>query len=315
MNHHLPWLDFDSVARLLPMADAIAAVEGALHAGLDPSTDPARAVVEVEHGQLLLMPSQTPHRVGVKVASVAAGNPTRGRPRVQGIYVLCDAETLTPIALLDGTAITALRTPAVSAVAAKYLSAPDASHLVVFGTGPQAWGHVEAIRAVRPIREVTVLGRDPARLTAFVQRTGDAGLHAHVGQVDTVSDADIIVCATTATEPLFPAHLVPDTACVVAVGSHEPQHRELEGNLLTRATVVVEDIATAMREAGDIVLAIEEDAIDATTLLNLSSVVDRRANLPMDMPRVFKSVGMAWQDLAIATEIHRRHNQDQRGQA
>lgn len=307
MNHQPPWLDAEAVARLLPMAEAIAAVEGALHSGLDPSTDPARGVVEVNHGQLLLMPSQTARRVGVKVASVAAGNPTLGLPRIQAIYVLFDADTLTPIALLDGTAITSLRTPAVSAVAAKYLAPPEASHLVVFGAGLQAWGHVEAIRAVRPIQEVTVFGRDRTRLTAFVQRINNTGLRADAGRVDAVFNADIVACATTASTPLFPAHLVSDRACVIAVGSHEPQHRELDASLLTRASVVVEDRVTAMREAGDIILAIEDAAFDASTLLNLSSVVVGRVKPSLDMPRVFKSVGMAWQDLVIASEVHRRH--------
>ena len=111
----VPWIDTGRLAKLMPMADAIDAVRAALTSGFDPAQDPPRAVVPVTRGQLLLMPAEVEPDVGVKVASVAPANPEAGRPRIQAVYVLMDAETLSPVCLLDGSMLTALRTPAVSA--------------------------------------------------------------------------------------------------------------------------------------------------------------------------------------------------------
>jgi ornithine cyclodeaminase len=307
----LPWIDAVELARLMPVADAVDVVEEALRAGLDPSGDPPRGGVDTASGQLLLMPAETADGVGVKIASVAPGNPALGRPRIQAVYLLLDAATLTPVALLDGTALTVVRTAAVSAVAVRRLAAADASRLVLFGSGPQAWGHLEALRAVRPVRDVVVVGRDSARATAFAERAAALGLRAAVGAPEDVADADLVVCATTARSPLFDGSLPRDTACVVAVGSHEPDARELDAELLARGTVVVEDRATALREAGDVVLAIAEGRLEAGALVALAEVVTGTEGPPSaGGPRIFKSVGMSWQDLVVAGEARRRGDAD-----
>ena len=136
-----------------------------------------------------------------------------GEPRIQGVCVVFDAATLAPVALVDGIALTNVRTPAVSALAVRALAAPDARRLLVFGRGPQAHGHVEAIRAVRPIEHVDMVGRDADGVDALV------------------AAADIVCCATTAREPLFDGSLVADHATVVAIGSHEPDAREVDDAL------------------------------------------------------------------------------------
>lgn len=302
MSSSLPWLDAAAVESSLSCSDAINALERALKAGLDPAADPERVVVEVDHGQVLLMPSQTAGTVGVKIASVAPTNPGRGLPRIQGVYLLCDAETLTPVALLDGTAITSRRTPALSAVAARHLAAQDAARLVVFGTGPQARGHVAAMGVVRNITEVVVIGWNQALAEAFAREVSDTGVRATAGNLEAVADADIVVCATTATEPLFPASLVPDRACVIAIGSHQPHARELDAALMGRATVVVEDPMTALREAGDVILAVSEGFLETSSLVGLADIVAGRSPVDAGRPRVFKSVGMGWQDLVVAAE-------------
>src|SRR5213078_4127826 len=117
-------------------------------------------------------------------------------PRVQGVYLLLDGTTLAPLALLDGIALTALRTPAVSAVAVRHLATPDAARLLVFGTGPQAWGHVAAVRAVRPIGHVDVVGRRPERVAELVGHCRAAGLSAAAASPGDVAGADIVCCCT-----------------------------------------------------------------------------------------------------------------------
>ena len=293
----LPWFTADDVVRLLPMAHAVDVLESALAGGLDPAADPARSVLPVAGGQVLLMPSESAAHVGVKLVTYAPANSGRGLPRIQGVYVLLDAATLAPVALLDGSALTSLRTPAMSAVAVRHLARPSATRLVVFGSGPQAEGHVEAVRSVRALDDVAVVGRDAARAAALAIRVG-----GRPGSALDVADADIVVCATSAREPLFDGDLVQPGAVVVAVGSHQPDARELDSVLVRRAHVVVEDRATALREAGDVVLA----GLAADDLTTLAEVVTGRVTLAPDRPMVWKSVGMAWQDLVTAAAVVER---------
>ncbi|MFC4532756.1 ornithine cyclodeaminase family protein [Sphaerisporangium dianthi] len=341
----LPYIDGDTLRALLPMERAVRVLGDALSEGLDPGGGPPRPVVEVPAGQFLLMPAAHGRHAGIKVATVAPGNPAKGLPRIQGTYLLFDGDTLTPLAAMDGAALTALRTPAVSALAAAHLARPDARSLMVFGTGPQAWGHVEALCAVRPIERVTVAGRDAARARAFAGRCAGLGLHATAlttagpagpaGPVADVADAeapvsaeraaaavrtggvavspevasavasaDVIACCTGAREPLFPGALVADGATVVAVGSHEPDAREVDGELVARATVVVESRAAALAEAGDLVIPIEQGLVGPDHLAGDLALLVRGGLRPGPGPRLFKSVGMAWEDLVVAAAVH-----------
>jgi ornithine cyclodeaminase len=302
----LPWIGAAEIAALLPMAQAIDAVEAVLLGGLDPAAEPARSRVDTAHGHLLLMPSEAAEFVGVKIASVTPGNPARGLPRIQAGYLLFDVPTLTPRALLDGAQLTSLRTPALSGVAGRYLARPDARRLVVFGTGPQAHAHVEAMRVIRPIDEVVVIGRDPGRAVPLVGTLADAGMAAWEGSRVDVAEADVVVCATSAKEPVFDGALLPNSACVLACGSHEPDARELDSSVMLRGYVVVEDAATALRETGDVIGAVADGALRPDTLVGLAEVVNGRATVPDARPRVFTSVGMAWEDLAVAAEVYRR---------
>jgi ornithine cyclodeaminase len=182
------YLDAAAVGALGPVA-AVRAIGDALRDGLDPAADPPRTVVGLSHGHFLLMPSEAPASAGVKIVTVAPGNPGRGLPRIQAVYLLFDRDTLVLRAALDGTALTTLRTPAVS-VAAVLGRLPDRPlRVAVVGAGPQATGHVATLAAVRRLAGATLR----------------------------------------------------DEAVVVAVGSHEPDARELDAALLGRATVVVED--------------------------------------------------------------------------
>jgi ornithine cyclodeaminase/alanine dehydrogenase-like protein (mu-crystallin family) len=302
------YLDADAIAAALTPLQAVDALEAALRGGLDPEADPPRGAVSGDAGEVLLMPSSAPGAIGVKLVTVAPDNPARGRPRIQGVYVLFDPETLAPAALLDGIGLTNLRTSAVSALAVRHLPAPDARRLVVFGTGAQGWAHIGALRAVRPgIERVDVVARDRSRVEAFVARCErEHGLEAHAARPEAVTEADVVVCATTAREPLFDGALVRDEATVVAIGSHEPEAREVDERLAGRATVVVESRASALREAGDVVQAIGAGALDADALVTLAALVRGEARPADARPRLFKSTGMAWEDLVVAAAVHAR---------
>jgi ornithine cyclodeaminase/alanine dehydrogenase-like protein (mu-crystallin family) len=279
----LRFLDADGVRQRLGVAQAVDALEAALRGGLDPEADPPRAAVDVDRGQLLLMPSAAGGQPVVKLVTIG------GEPRIQGVCVLFDGETLAPVALVDGIALTNLRTAAVSALAVRQLAIPDARRLLVFGRGPQAHAHVEAMRGVRPIEVVDMVGRD----------------QAGVAVEELVSAADIVCCCTTAREPLFDGTLVADNATVVAIGSHERDVRETDDALAGRAAIVVESRTSALREAGDVVLAIEAGVASPDELITLAELIRGEARPDRDRPRLFKSTGMSWEDAVIAATLAR----------
>jgi len=263
------------VARLLPPVKAVDALEAALEQGLDPENDPPRRFVPLTAGELILMPSEVGEHVAVKLVSVG------GDPRIQGVVVVFDAQTLAPTALADGIAVTNVRTAAVSALAVRHLATEDARRLLIFGRGPQGHAHAEAMRAIRPIEHVDLVGRDHGDIDALIEQ------------------ADIICCCTTASGPLFDGALVKDTATVVAIGSHDPERRETDDALAARATVVVESRTSALREAGDVIAPIKSGALDADSLITLSELVNG-AHVDPTRPRLFKSSGMSWEDAVVA---------------
>jgi ornithine cyclodeaminase len=288
---------------------AVDALLAALSADVDPSVQPARSAVPTNAGELLLMPAEWNGMAGVKVASVAPANPKAGLPRVQGIYVLMDSATLSPRALLDAAALTTLRTPALSAVAVDALAPSDANRLLVFGAGPQAEGHVHALRAVRPLDDVRIVARTNGRAAALVDRLARDRIAARVGSADDVSAADVIVTATTSPTAVIDARAVSDHTVFAAVGSHSPGHHELPHELIGRSDVIVENRPTALTEAGDVVNAMERGCLSAGDLVEIHDLVRNDAHPARHgrraRPAVFKSVGQGWQDLVVATVAFR----------
>lgn len=302
----LPYLSADAVRERVPMLTAVNAIEDTLRGGFDTAGAPARSSVPLEHGSFLLMPAEISGSTGVKVASVAPANPAAGLPKIQGLYLLFDGDTLAPTAVMEGSSLTEIRTPALSAVGIRHLAADKPLDVVVFGTGPQAYHHVHATAAVRDISSVTVFGRREEKITAMVERLTADGFNAHAGSDASVAvpDADLVLCCTSAREPLFDCTLVKDNALVVAMGSHEPDARETDDTLATRATVYVEDVDTALREAGDVRIAVDNGTLDVSELHTLSDLVNH-GPVAGSGPFFFKTVGMGWQDLAVAQVAYR----------
>ena len=299
------YLDAATIAASLPPAFAVEAIITALRAGLDPADDIPRTVVPAGRGQLLIMPAQTSQHVGVKLVTVAPENPARGLPRISGTYVVFDAETLRPSHLLDGVALTNLRTPAVSVAAIRpWLDRIDSPlRVVAFGAGPQAIGHLQTVSAVHSVATVTLVVRQPERVRFPASLDSTQILTAGDPEVTRIiQQADLVVCATTARIPLFDSRLLGDRAIVVAIGSHEPDAREVDSAFCARAAVIVEERQNALRECGDIVLAIAEGALRPDNLIPILEVAigDRLAR---DEPVLFKGSGMSWQDLVIAEAV------------
>ncbi|MFD7094979.1 ornithine cyclodeaminase family protein [Streptomyces xanthophaeus] len=307
-GHGLLQLGAAETAALIGPAAAADALAAALLGGVDPETCPQRSALPVPGGgELLLMPAASGTYAGVKIAGVAPGNPARGLPRITGSYLLLDGPTLSPLALLDGAALTALRTPAVSALALRHL-APEGRplRLVLFGSGPQAYGHLEAVLSLRELAEAVVVARNPAGGQALAARARALGVPARTGTPADVAGADLVLCCTTAREPLFDGRLAGPGTTVVAVGSHEPTARETDTALVRRAAVYVESRAAALREAGDLLVPEAEGAIGPGHITGtLADLVSGRmpAGGAPGCPQLFKSVGMAWEDLAVAVAV------------
>ncbi|MGW3167181.1 ornithine cyclodeaminase family protein [Streptomyces sp. NPDC001142] len=303
----IPQLGPQELAGLLTPAAAADALAEALRGGLDPEACPQRTAIPVPAGELLLMPAASGTYAGVKIAGVVPGNAARGLPRITGSYLLLDGPTLRPLALLDGEVLTALRTPAVSSLALRHLAPTGRSlRLVLFGSGPQAYGHLEAVLAERALEQVVVVARDPGRAGRLVAHAEGLGVRARTGGAGEVAGADLVVCCTTAREPLFDGRLVRPGAVVVAVGSHKPSARETDTALVRRAAVYVESRTAALREAGDLLVPQAEGAIGPGHITGtLADLVHGRipAGGARSCPQFFKSVGMAWEDLAVAVAL------------
>jgi ornithine cyclodeaminase/alanine dehydrogenase-like protein (mu-crystallin family) len=296
-----PFIDADELRRLLPMDAAVDALRLAFGSGDLPAA-PLRSHVETGAGTLLTMPAAGQQGAGVKLVTVTPANPDRGLPLIHGLYVLFSPDSQQPEAAIDGAALTALRTGAVSGLATGYLAREDARRLVIFGAGTQARSHLEAMRTVRPIDQVHVVSRTPERAHALAKAAERLGLHASVEGPDAARTADIVCTCTTSPTPLFEGRLLSPGTHVNAVGAYTLDTRELDDEAVRRARLVVETREAAMAEAGDVVIPIRsgvvgEDHVVADLAEVVRGAVVRRG--PEDVT-VFKSVGVAFEDLVIA---------------
>lgn len=297
-------VDAAEIRRRLPMRAAIDALERAFR-DRDPAGGPMRTHLETPRGSLLLMPETGPVGIGVKLVTVTPGNAEREEPLIGAVYVVFDATTQQPRAVLDGAALTAIRTAAVSGLATRFLARPDAGRLVLFGAGVQAGTHLEAMVAERPVEHVTVVSRSQGPAVALAERAAAMGLAAELGEPDAVRDADLVCTCTTSERPLFDGARLPEGVHVNAVGSFRPDTRELDTETIRRAELVVEERSAALAEAGELAIAIAEGAIDAAHVrADLHQLTNGAAvrTSPRDVT-VFKSVGLAFEDLAVAAAV------------
>ncbi|WP_104493286.1 ornithine cyclodeaminase family protein [Paracoccus denitrificans] len=306
----LPHIGGEEMRRLLSMRAAVDVLRTAFR-DFDASTSILRAAHSLPAGAFLFMPASDARHVGVKMVGVAPGNAKMNIATVQAIYVLFDAQTLAPLATMQGDALTDIRTPAVSALATDLAARADARHLAIVGSGAQATGHVLSMLAVRPIEVLSIVARNPdtaARLAAFARDCGIADVR--VTGREALSQADIICTCTTSTEPVIASADVKDGCHVNAVGAFHAGMRELDGELLARGRLMVEDRASALQEAGDILLAMEAghfgpEALESDLREAVSGHILRRDEKDVT---IFKSVGIGFEDLVIASEVYRLRN-------
>ncbi|AKK03670.1 ornithine cyclodeaminase family protein [Corynebacterium epidermidicanis] len=290
----------DEFRRLIAPSDAREALAAALAGPFDPETDPLRSSLTASTGagELLSMPSTLGGWIGTKLATVAPNNAELGLPRIQGVYVLFDANTMSPQCVIEASALTELRTPAMSAVAVDKLAHPEASSLLVIGSGPQAVAHVHALAAIRPLTHIALRSRDTDSAERAIKSLREEGLPVTAAREG--EQPDIIACCTSASDPVIADEEVKDGACVVAMGSHSPVAREVPTSVITRSQVVIESRATTLAEGGDVIIPINEGALADSDLTTIKQLFDGSFIRDFQRPAVFKGTGMSWQDLAVA---------------
>lgn len=248
--------------------------------------------------------------IGTKIVSVFFGNGKRNLPGVMGAYLLMDGTTGEPLAVMDGNRLTTWRTAAASALASRYMSNPESSRMLMVGAGALAPFIIKAHRSVRPLTEIAVWARRPEAAEATVAELAKDGIEARAttdleGEART---ADIISCATNATEPLIHGHWLKREAHLDLIGGFTMQMREADADALHRARVVV-DSSKAIDEGGDVAVAIAEGSYSADRIAGtLADLCHGRIAGPVEGGGItlFKSVGVALEDLAAAVAVWER---------
>jgi ornithine cyclodeaminase/alanine dehydrogenase-like protein (mu-crystallin family) len=292
------FLNEEQVRKHLRMADLIPAMEKAL---IDFSagkvTQPVRSVIKVDPpgGFLGLMPASTPDGLGLKAVTFYPSNAERGIPTHMATIFLVNPETGSPLAIMDGRLITEMRTAAVSAAATKLLAPPEAKILALLGSGVQAQSHVEALRLVRRFEEIRVWSPTPEHAERFARKIGATATSAD----DAVRGADVVVTTTNSKTPVLKGSWLKPGCHVNAVGACRPDWRELDDEAMSNV-LFVDSREGAMKESGDVILSGAK--IYAELGEALAGKLPPRAN----ETTIFKSLGMAVEDIAAAKLVYRR---------
>jgi thiomorpholine-carboxylate dehydrogenase len=259
---------------------------------------PVRTIIPVaEHGGWLgVMPAVYGSVMGAKMVTFYPGNAEIGKHTHMAVIQLFRSDTGEPLMTMDGRLITEMRTAAVSAVAVDQLADPQAKVLAILGSGVQARSHMRALAGVRRFSEVRVWSRSPEHAQTFA---GEIGARVTTAE-EAVSGADVVLALTSSAEPILKGKWLSPHAMVCAIGAATPDRRELDEEAM-RGAVVVESRAAAGKEAGDIVLAKAEITAEIGELLN-GTPLERG-----ERPLVFKSVGIAVEDIATAQLVYEKH--------
>jgi ornithine cyclodeaminase len=304
-------ISYADVQHLLPMAACIDVMADALRAtSQGAAVLPLRSVVWMpdRKGMIGLMPGflGQPKILGLKVVSIFPGNHGTGFDSHQGVVMLFETEHGSPIAIIDASSITAIRTAAVSGVATRAMARDDAGDLAILGSGVQAATHLAAMRAVRPLRRVRVWSRSLANAQRFAAASPVAVEVMPTARA-AVEGADLICTTTAAREPILEGAWLAAGAHINAAGACFAATRELDTAAVVRARLIVDRRESTLAESGDFLIPRAEGAIGDDHIIGelgdvlLGGVVGRRSG---DEVTLFKSLGIAIEDLAAAHYIY-----------
>ncbi|HBZ09994.1 MAG TPA: ornithine cyclodeaminase family protein [Bacillus bacterium] len=311
--------------KLLNMSEMVEAVGESLKEYSAAGTiTPVRTVLELEkkEGNAIFMPAVAEglKSLGMKYVAVFPENTALGKKSINGVVLLADTDTGEPLALLEGSYLTVMRTGALSGAASQYLSRADSKVLAILGTGEQVIGQFEAIKAVRDITQLKLYNRTREKaeiLAEYIKARHEVDIIIYSDSNEAIRGADIIVTATSSSRPVFSEALEPGVH-VNAIGSYTSSMQELPSHVIANADkVVVESIDSAMEEAGDLLIPINEgkfhrDSIHGELGLIIGGQLPGRDN---DREvTVFKSVGLAVADVVVARYFYEKALKEQVGQ-
>src|SRR5438874_398535 len=291
------YLDEEQVRQHLRMEELIPAMEKALvDFSAGKVTQPVRSVITVDPpgGFFGMMPALTPEGLGIKIVTFYATNAERGIPTHMATIFLVDPETGAPLAVMDGRLITEMRTAAVSAAATKLRAALDAKVLTILGSGVQARSHVEALRFVRSFEEIRVWSPTKAHAERFAKEISAKAMPAE----EAVRGADVVVTATNSKTSVLTGSWLKSGCHVNAVGACRPDWRELDDDAM-RNVVFVDSREAALKESGDVILP------GAKIYAELGEAFAGKINSRANEITIFKSLGMAVEDIAAALLVYR----------
>jgi ornithine cyclodeaminase/alanine dehydrogenase-like protein (mu-crystallin family) len=259
-------------------------------------TQPVRSVINVDPpgGFLGLMPALTPDGLGLKAVTFYPSNAERGIPTHMATIFLVDPETGTPLAIMDGRLITEMRTAAVSAAATKLLAVPDSKILAILGSGVQARSHAQALRLVRNFEEIRVGSPTGEHAKQFAEEVGGTAVSAE----EAVRGADVVVTATNSKTPVLKGSWLKPGCHINAVGACRPDWRELDDEAMANV-VFVDSREGAIKESGDIILS------RAKIYAELGEALAGKVPPRTKEITIFKSLGMAVEDIAAAMLVYR----------
>lgn len=286
------YLDEEQVRALLQWDELIPAMENALaEFSLGQVVQPMRNMLTVEEGKryLGIMPAVAREAMGAKLVSFYPVNEGTGTATHHAMILLFRPDTGEPLAVMDGRLITEMRTAAVSAAVTKYLAAPDARVLALVGSGVQARAHLQALSRVRHLDEIRVWSRTAAHAARFAEQHNARAMSI----ADAVRGADVVVTATNALQPILDGDWLKPGAHVNAVGSPRPNWRELDDRVMGNI-LVVDSREAVLKESGDVILSGAEIYAEAGEIFTGTKPV------PLSETTVFKSVGLAIEDIATA---------------
>ncbi len=320
-------LSGEDVRALVPMGRAIELMKvvfGELSAGR--AVSPLRTPLEVptESAVTLFMPAYVPSQqgLGLKIVSVFPNNQRKGKPTIHAIVALVDAESGEPLAIMDGTYLTALRTGAVSGAATDLLARPESRVVTCIGAGAQGVTQAWAVATVRPIERIYVADINVASTNSFADRL--AALAPELAErvevvtdVDrAISESDVICTATTSRSAVFNDASLKNGVHINAIGAFTPEMQEIPMATVKRATVVVDAVDAVLAEAGDLIIPIERGEIERSRIsLELGHLVNgSKGRTRNDEVTLFKSVGNAVQDIIVAHDAVAKAMESGRGQ-
>ena len=311
-------LNHDEVVELLPMKECIALMREALtKLARGEMHQPLRTIVRPPDaaGVMGLMPSYVGGEqaaYGLKTVCIFPGNPAQGKDAHQGAVLLFSAETGELLALMNASAITAIRTAAVSAVATDLLAREDAFDLALVGAGVQARTHLKAIAEVRSIRRCRVVSRNMEHARSFAEEMS-GGFAFPIEPVETVeeavSGADLIATVTSSKEPVVQREWISPGAHLNVVGSSTPHAREVDTETMASSALFVDRRESTLNEAGDYLFAMREGAIGPEHIRGeLGEVLtgQKPGRTSREQITLFKSLGLACEDLAAANYLYRK---------